>query len=415
MTTPAATDVTTAFECRVCHNPDLITFLKLGPTPAPNGFLSESQLNASEVYYPLDICFCQKCGMVQLAHVVNPEVMFKDYDYIPSTSRTMTDHFTALAQYATQKATLGANDLVMDIGSNDGTLLKNFLKDGIFVLGVDPAENLAKVANDAGIETVNALFTANLAKTLATKRKAKVILGTNVFAHVPNVHDFLEGAKTLLTDDGLLIVEFPYLMDMVEKVEFDTIYQEHFSYFGLHPILNLVQQHGMGLVDATRTPVHGGSIRITISKTPCTTPATVQAMIENEIAAGLMKPETYFKFAQRVGKIRHDLVNLLWELKASGKRIVGYGAPAKGNVLLNYYRIGSETLDYVVDSIPRKQGKFTPGTHLQIFPEAKLMEDKPDYALLLSWNFADEILSKQTAFRKQGGKFILPIPDVRVV
>lgn len=414
--TPQTPEVVHLKNCLICHNKDLLIFLKLGPTPAPNAFLAAEQINAAEKYYPLDVCFCPECGMVQLAHIVNAEVMFKDYVYIPSTSKTTDDHFSGLAQYAIQKAPLGATDLVVDVGSNDGFLLKKFLKSGIKVLGIDPAENLAKIATAEGIETINTYFTQASAEKIAREKgKAKVILGTNVFAHVPDPHDFLEGAKTLLANDGLLIVEFPYLVDLMDKVEFDTIYQEHLSYFGLSPIAKLVQQHNMGLVDATRFPVHGGSLRVTISRKPAPIGAGAQALLDMESSRGFLKPETYQLFSQKVEKIRHDLTHLLWELKSQGKRIVGYGAPAKGNVMLNYCRIGSETLDYIVDSISYKQGKYTPGTHIPIYPESKLQEDRPDYALLLAWNFADEIIKKQDGFKKAGGQFILSVPEVKIL
>lgn len=409
-------EVVSIQECLVCRNKDLLKFLQLGPTPIPNGFLEGGLLHEAEKFYPLDVCFCRECGMVQLAHIVNSEVMFKDYAYVPSTSQTMYQHFSGLAHYAMQKGSLKKTDKVVDIGSNDGFLLKNFLKAGIKVLGIDPAENLAKIATEAGVETVNTFFTQKTAQKIAEEKgKAKVILGTNVFAHVPDPHDFLEGAKTLLLDDGILIIEVPYLVNLMDKIEFDTIYQEHLSYFSLTPISKLVCQHQMGLIDATLVPVHGGSLRVTISRKPQPVAPGPQALINEELSRGFLKPETYLHFSQKVNKIRHDLMNLLWELKLKGKRIVGYGAPAKGNVLMNYCRIGVETLHYIVDSIPHKQGKYTPGTHIPIYPESKLEEDFPDYALLLAWNFADEIIKKQEGYRKKGGKFIVAIPEVKVL
>lgn len=402
--------------CRICDNRKLLTFLQLGPTPIPNGFLEPEQLNCAEKFYPLDVCFCSECGMVQLAHNVDSGVMFRNYVYVPSTSQTMNDHFAGLAQYAMQKAALKKTDRVVDIGSNDGFLLKNFLRAGIQVLGVDPAENLAKKANEAGVETIATFFTKNTAeKIVKEKGKVKVILGTNVFAHAPDLHDFLEGVKTLLSDDGLFIVEFPYLMSLMDKVEFDTIYQEHLSYFGLTPIARLIEQHQMGLMDATLMPIHGGSLRVTISPRPCRTSSDAQALINMELARGFLNPETFLGFSKKVNKIRNDLSNLLWEIKLQGKRIVGYGAAAKGNVMLNYCRIGPEILDYVVDSIPYKHGKYTPGMHIPIYPESKLLEDAPDYALLLAWNFADEIVRKQEVYRKNGGKFILSVPEVKII
>ena len=242
-----------------------------------------------------------------------------------------------------------------------------------------------------------------------------MILGTNVVAHVPDLHDFLEGIKILLDEGGLFIAEFPYLVDLLEKVEFDTIYQEHLSYFSLSPFIHLLKQHGLGLVDVERISVHGGSLRVTMSVGNKTVCDNAKELLKLEAEMGLFKAKTYLNFGKKVDKIRHELVQLLWGLRLQGKRIVGYGASAKGNVMLNYCRIGPETLDYIVDSISYKQGKFTPGMHIPIYPESRLLEDQPDFALLLAWNFADEIIKKQGIYRSRGGKFLLSIPELTIV
>ncbi|MBI3103886.1 class I SAM-dependent methyltransferase [Candidatus Daviesbacteria bacterium] len=401
--------------CRACGSHDLLTFLQLGPTPVPNGFLKSDHRHKAEKFYPLDVCFCKNCGLVQLAHVVSPKVMFKNYVYIPSTSETMRTHFASLAQQAIKKAGAKEEDLVLDIGSNDGTLLSSFKKQKMKVLGVDPAENLAKKANKEGINTICALFTKSLAKKIRKDMgRIKIITATNVVAHVHNLDDFLEGIKTLLSDDGLFIAEFPYLLDLIEKVEFDTIYQEHLSYFSITPFDKLIKSHDLNLIDVERLPVHGGSVRVFVSKKG-TTGLKVKQLLQLEQKKKLLSPETYLRFRRKVDKIRHELVQQLWDLRLQGKSIVGYGASAKGNVMLNYCRIGPETLDYIVDSIPYKQGKFTPGMHIPIFPESKLLEDQPDYTLLLAWNFAQEIIKKQAQYRKRGGKFILAIPKLTIV
>lgn len=403
-------------KCRACDGEDLFLFLQLGPTPVPNGFLRAHHRHKAEKFYPLDVCFCKSCGLVQLAHVVSPKVMFKNYVYIPSTSKIMRDHFSKLSKDAVKKIGVKKDDLVVDVGSNDGTLLKSFQILGLKTLGVDPAENLAKKANQEGVETIAKLFTNDLAKQIKRSRgKARIITATNVVAHIHDLHDFIEGAKTLLSDDGLLIVEFPYLVDLIDKVEFDTIYQEHLSYFSVTPLDKLLKSHGMSLVDIIRIPIHGGSIRVYISKEKKQASNKVNKLLKLEEKKGLFKIETYLNFRRRVDKTRHELVQLLWGLKLKGKKIVGYGASAKGNIALNYCRIGPETLDYIVDSIPYKHGKFTPGMHIPIFSEQKLKEDRPDFALLLAWNFADEIIEKQSEYRKQGGKFILMLPEVRIV
>lgn len=402
--------------CRVCDGRNLLLFLQLGPTPAPNGFLKANSRHRAEKFYPLDICFCQDCGLVQLAHVVSPKIMFKNYVYIPSTSETMRSHFASLAKQAIKETNAKLGDLSVDIGSNDGTLLKSFAQLGMKILGVDPAENLAKQANQEGVKTICALFT----KKLVTKIKknygeARIITATNVVAHVHDLHDFLEGIKTLLSDDGLFIAEFPYLIDLIEKVEFDTIYQEHLSYFSITPFERLIKRHGLYLIDVQRLPVHGGSVRVFVSKEPKNLNEKGKKLLELERKRGILTPQTYLKFRRKVDRVRHELVQLLWKLRLENKQIVGYGASAKGNIILNYCRIGPETLDYIVDSIPYKQGKFTPGMHIPIFPESKLLKDQPDYTLLLAWNFADEIIKKQHEYRKRGGKFILAIPKLTVV
>ncbi len=403
-------------QCRACDSKNLFLFLQLGPTPVPNGFLNGHHRHRAEKFYPLDVCFCRDCGLVQLAHVVSPKVMFKNYVYIPSTSETMLNHFEKLVTEAIKKTTAGGEDLTVDIGSNDGTLLKFFKSKGIKILGVDPAENLAKKANKEGVNTICALFTKELAKNIKKEHgTAKIITATNVFAHVHNLHDFLEGIKVLLSDDGLFIVEFPYLYDLLEKVEFDTIYQEHLSYFSITPLDKLLKVHGLTLIDVQRLPVHGGSVRVFVSKQSQTVNNRVRKLLKLEKRAGLLNPEIYLKFRRKVDKVRHELVQELWRLRLKKKKIVGYGASAKGNIILNYCRIGPETLDYIVDSIPYKQGKYTPGMHIPIYPELKLLEDQPDYTLLLAWNFADEIIKKQSEYRKKGGKFILALPNLRIV
>ncbi len=402
--------------CRACDSNNLLLFLQLGPTPVPNGFLKAHHRHRAEKFYPLDVCFCKDCGLVQLAHVVSPKVMFKNYVYIPSTSETMRTHFADLAKQAVKKTGAKEGDLVLDIGSNDGTLLKSFSSYKMKILGVDPAENLAKKANQEGVKTVCGLFTHDLAKKIRKDEgAARIITGTNVVAHVHDLNDFLEGIKILLSDEGLFICEFPYLIDLIEKIEFDTIYQEHLSYFSITPFLKLLKKHNLFLLDVQRIPVHGGSVRVFVSKKPLKPSKQVKKLLQLEKNKEILKPETYLKFRRKVDKVRHELVQLLWSLRLKKKQIVGYGASAKGNIILNYCRIGPETLDCIVDSIPYKQGKFTPGMHIPIFPEEKLLKDQPDYTLLLAWNFADEIIKKQSEYRKRGGKFILALPKLTIV
>lgn len=402
--------------CRICKSKDLQLFLQLGPTPVPNGFLNPEDYDLAEKFYPLDVCFCKNCGLVQLAHVVSPEVMFKNYLYVPSTSTTMLAHFDSMARDSVKKSKIKKGDLVIDIGSNDGTLLKSFKKLSMGVLGIDPAENLTKKANQEGIRSICSLFTKELAESIVKKYgRAKIITATNVVAHVHDLHNFCKGIKVILEDDGLFIGEFPYLVDLIRKVEFDTIYQEHLSYFSLTPLKRLFEMNGIHLIDVKRTSIHGGSIRVFVSKKFQEPSESVKKLLKLEVKVRILKSETYLKFRKKVDKLRHDLVQLLWNLRLKNKRVVGYGASAKGNIILNYCRLGPETLDYIVDSIPYKQGKLTPGMHIPIYPESKLLEDQPDYTLVLAWNFANEIMKKQSLYKKRGGKFILAIPKVKVV
>ncbi|QQG43474.1 MAG: class I SAM-dependent methyltransferase [Candidatus Daviesbacteria bacterium] len=402
--------------CRACDNKNLTTFLQLGPTPIPNGFLEASELNQAEKFYPLDVSFCGECGMVQLGHVVDPNVMFKNYVYVPSTSTTMVQHFGELATDATQRVNLETGDLVVDIGSNDGTLLKAFKRYGATILGVDPATNLATLANEQGVPTINELFDKNLALSIRSQHgPARVISATNVVAHVHNLHDFFEGVHDLLADNGKLVMEFPYLVNLIEGGEFDTIYQEHLSYLSINPLQKLLAQHGLNLTSPRLIDIHGGSIRVFATKSKPESDDGVTAFITTEREKGMLDLETYSRFQMDVNRVRHDLVEALWSLRFADRKVVGYGASAKGNILTNYCRIGVESLPYIVDSIPYKQGKYTPGMHIPIYPEDQLLEDQPDYALLLAWNFADEIVQKQGTFQKRGGKFIRPIPVLKVI
>lgn len=403
--------------CRICKNNDLLEFFSLGAMPPPNLFPKSDDNLENEPFYPLDVYFCQHCGLVQLKHVVNPNIMFRDYIYITSGSNTMVEHFGRLAEELVKKFKLNSDSLVVDIGSNDGTLLSHFKRLGPRTLGIDPAENLVSVAAEKGIEQLPLLFTNQSAKKVRQKYgRAKVITATNVFAHVNDLHDFVRGLKTLLTNDGIFIAEFPYLVDLLEKEELDTIYHEHLSYFAIRPLLTLFEKHDLKLFDVKRLPVHGGSIRLYVRRGgKKTLTPVVKELLRLEERMGMETSKPYLDFAKKAYDKRRNLVKFLSDLKAKGKQIIGYGAAAKGNILLNFCNIGPEILDYIVDAIPDKQGRITPGVHIPVYPEAKLLEDMPDYALLLAWNFADEILEKNKEYRKKGGKFILVVPEIKIV
>lgn len=400
--------------CRACKGKNLEKFLSLGKMPLVNSFLKKEELSSEEPRFPLDVYFCANCGMVQLGEVVPPEIMFKDYVYVSGTSETMKAHFAEFAEEAVKKI---GNGLVIDIGGNDGTFLKAFKKLVAKTLNVEPASNIAEIARKDGIETVNEFWGTKVAREIVKKYgKAEIITGTNVFAHVNDLDEFINAAKIVLEDDGALVVEFPYLVDMIENTEFDTIYHEHLSYIAVRPMITLFRRLGMDVVDAVRTEVHGGSIRIYAMKAGVGRASKkISQLVELEKKMGLDKFGTYEEFGVRVDEIKRELLELLRKIKSDGKRIVGYGAPAKGNVLMNYAEIGTKFLDYVVDKNPLKQSLFTPGTHLQVYPPEKIKKDKPDYLLILAWNFADEIMKQQIGFKQVGGKFIIPIPKPRII
>lgn len=405
--------------CRICKSQDLHRFLVLGHHPPSDAFLKEEQLNSPETSYPLDVFFCNNCRLVQLGYVVPPEILFPpDYPYTSSVSDTMPIHFAEFVKEAVERFGLNSNALVVDIGSNDGTLLRGFRNLGVRTLGVEPATNISKIATSRGIETINAFWSKEIVnKIIQEKGKAKIITGTNVFAHVNDLDDFLLGVNTLLDDDGVLIVEFPYLVDLIEKIEFDTIYHEHLSYFSVWPLVILFKRFDLEIFDVKRVPVHGGSIRIFVKRSSAEWPVTnsVKSLIDLENQMKFDIFETYTIFTEKVNNLRKELLNLLKELKDQGKKIVGYGAPAKGNTLLNYCKIGTDMIEFIVDKSPLKQGLYTPGMHIPVFPVEKLLEDIPDYILILPWNFKEEIMKQQEKFKESGGKFIIPVPQPRVI
>jgi len=404
--------------CRVCKKKSLKRFLSLGNMPSVNNFLTAYQLNEPEYMFPLNVCYCSDCGMVELEEVVDPEYMFTNYVYISSFSKTMLKHFEDLAAFLVKRFGLNSSTLVTEIGSNDGTLLKFFKKAEVRVLGIDPAKNLAKVANEVGIETWNDFFNAKLSrKIVKNKGHSTLIVGTNVFAHIDDLDNVLEGLDIALSEDGVFVAEFPYLLNLVEGLQFDTIYHEHLSYFALKPLIHLFSRFGFEIFDVQRIPVHGGSIRIFVGKRKAKRAPSkfLNELLDLEKDTGLYDPCTLKKFAGEVKMIKKDLRELLMSLRKKGKRVVGFGAPAKGNILLNYCGIDNRLLSYVTDNIPYKQGLYTPGTHLQVFPEEKIIKDRPDYLLLLPWNFKDEILNKLTDFRRLGGHIIVPVPRVEVL
>jgi SAM-dependent methyltransferase len=403
--------------CILCASDAVEEFLDLGETALANQFLRADEIDADEAKYPLRIGFCHGCGHVQLTDSVPPGEMFDNYLYISSASDTLKNHLWELSDLLVRRYGLGAQDLVIDIGCNDGTLLKGFQRHGVRPLGVDPAQNLAVFTDGTGIERCTRLFTSASAKDIVGRwGHASLISATNTFPHIQDLGDFIDGLKTALRPGGVFVIEMHYLLDIIEQVAFDTIYHEHVSYWALGPMKRLFEAHGMTVVDAERVPLHHGQLRVHVQRQgEGTTHPSVEKILLAEKAAGLDRFSTYTEFAARAHKIKRDLHATLSRLADRGERVAGYGAPAKGNTLLGFLDIGPTLLPYIVDKSPLKQGLYTPGTHIPVVQPERLLSDQPDYVLLLAWNFADEIVAQQKEYQKRGGKFMVPVPEVRVL
>jgi SAM-dependent methyltransferase len=402
----------------MCGSPRLKTFLDLGFTPPADQFLRPDQLQEPETYYPLCVASCRKCGLAQLDHVVSPEILYRrDYPYESSTTKFGRQHWLEFATTVTKRLGLNAKSLVIDVGSNVGVLLESFRQQGTRVLGIDPASNIVRLAEKRGIETVDEFFAHPVAVKVAKQHgKAALITATNVFAHVHDLRDFMLGVDHLLEPRGVFIFEAPYFGNLVNQVEFDTIYHEHLSYLSLEPIVEFLAELNMEVFDVQERDIHGGSFRVFVArKGSYPTEATVQTFLDREKKIKLRDDSTLKKFATAVEDNRRSLMTLLHDLKKDGKKIAGVSAPAKGMTLLNYCRIGPELLDFVTEKSTLKIGRFTPGTHIPVVSDDVLVQQKVDYALLLAWNFAEEIMGNLKDFRKGGGKFILPVPVPRVV
>lgn len=404
--------------CRSCGKTALRDILALGTTPLANALLDASEPNEVEARVPLTLCVCRECSMVQLRETVDPEVLFRDYVYFSSFSDAMLRHAESIVMSTIERERLDEDSLVVEIASNDGYLLQYYKREEIPVLGVEPAANIAEVAErDRGIPTITDFFSARLARDLRAQGKAaSVIHANNVFAHVPDTNGFMEGIAALLSDSGVAIIEAPYVKPMLDNCEFDTIYHEHIFYFSLTAVDRLARRHGLRVADVEQLSIHGGSLRFFLRHTAGAVPSErVGDLLAEEQAWGVDGEAAYDTFADRVKELRVQLRKMLSDLKSDGARIAAYGASAKGSTMLNYFGIGRETIDFVVDRSTVKQGRFTPGTHLPIESPALLIERVPDYVLLLTWNFSDEILAQQADFRSSGGKFIIPVPEPVIV
>jgi hypothetical protein len=404
--------------CRTCGSKNLKLILDLGKTALVNDFLKPEEVDGYKVSLPLRVVLCPDCSLVQLADTVDPKILYSHYAYVTSTSTTMDTHLNKMMTHLLSTARLGAGSKVLEIASNTGVFLKKFKEQGCEVLGIEPAGNIADVALATAIPTRKEFFNAATARKLkAGWGAADLILGRHVFAHIDDLRDLVAGLEAVSHQDTLIAFEVPYLVDFFEHTEYDTIYHEHLSYISVRSIEALVKNSPFALSRVDHYPIHGGSILFHLRhRASKTMPhASVAQALEKEKQMCLAEPATWAAFAQRVNHIRTELPALLRRLKAQGKRIIGYGASAKGNTLLNTCGLGTQELDYIIDNTPFKQNKIAPGSWLPVRPPEMLLKDQPDYALLLAWNFAPEIIRRETEYQQRGGRFIVPIPEPRVV
>lgn len=401
--------------CRACGE-DIVQFFSLGPMPLVNSFLRKNQFK-KEKKYDLSVGCCPKCSLIQLMESVSPDELFTNYLYFSSTSSSFLEHCRETARYLKRRLGLNSRSLVLEIASNDGSQLQCFKDLGIQVLGIDPANNVVKVANERGIKTIPEFFNYKLAKSLATKRhiKADIVFGANILAHVPQITDFLNGVKLILKPKGSAVFEFPYIKGLFEK-KFDIIYHEHVFYYSMLALRNLFQKINLEIYDVGITPMQGGSLRIFASYPgEFHVSRNVKKMVTDELRNGFDRIESYQKINIAVNQLKKKIITLLKKIKSRGKIIAAYSASAKGNILLNYFGINNNYLDFIVDKAKAKQGLYTPGTHLRVYSPDKIYKDKPDYLLILCWNIADEIIKEHAEYKKSGGKFIIPIPELKII
>lgn len=404
--------------CRLCEGSELALVFKLAPTPPANNFLRKEQLGEKEEKFPLDLFFCRTCKHVQILDVVDPEILFRNYVYVSGTSTQFVQHFQRYSDAIASRYGLQSGQFAFEIGSNDGTLLRCFKDKGLKVLGVDPARKIAENATAAGIPTLPLFFHEGVAKELKAQHgAADVILANNVFAHIDDLASIAKGVEHMLSDKGVFVFEVSYLVDVFEKTLFDTIYHEHLDYHSVGPLVSFFERHGLELINAERVDSHGGSLRATAQKKggPHKVAAGVQDLVALEKSLGLYEEATYQTFAKNIEAVGQALGKRLRELKSQGKKIAAFGAPAKATTLMHHFKIGPEFVDYIIDDSPLKQGLYSPGYHIPVVSSEAITREKPDYLVILAWNFADFIIKKHPEYPKQGGHFIVPLPQLREV
>jgi SAM-dependent methyltransferase len=402
--------------CRLCGGRDLTLVLALTPTPPANAFVDEASKTTEQTCFPLDVFFCETCKHVQLLDVVDPAVLFENYVYVSGTSPSFVKHFDDYAAALITRFAPEQNSLIVDIGSNDGTLLAAFQKRGFRGLGIDPARDIARRATEAGVETIADFFSPALANTIVTDHgAAAIVTANNVFAHADDLNAIIEGVRTLLAPDGVFVFEVSYLADVVADTLFDTIYHEHLAYHSVRPLETFFAASGMRLFGVERVGSHGGSIRgmACLADAPHQADGSVAALIAAERDAGLDRAETYLAFGADIDALGRQLKTLIEGIKADGKTIAGFGAPAKATTLMYHFGIDADDIDFIVDDSPLKQGLYSPGTHVPVVGADTLYERRPDYVLILAWNFAHAIMDKHSAFLDGGGRFIVPLPELK--
>jgi SAM-dependent methyltransferase len=418
MTLTATPEKIATMPCRFCRADLRKTFVDLGMSPLCETFPAEKDFNRGETYYPLHVYVCEKCFLVQLQEYETPDQIFSDYAYFSSFSDSWLKHCDNYCGKMKERFGLSKDSFVVEVASNDGYLLQYFVKRGVPVLGIEPAANVAKVAVEKGVPSLVRFFGTKVAEELASEgRCADLVLGNNVLAQVPDLNDFVEGLKVLLKPDGVLTLEFPHLLRLIERNEFDTIYHEHFSYFSLLTTVKIMEAHGMKVFDVDELPTHGGSLRVYACRREDEThklQPNVAKVLKDEEAAGLASPKGYESFPSQVKRTKLDLLEFLLSAARQGKRVAGYGAPGKSATLLHFCGIGRDLIEYTVDRSPYKQGRYLPGTHIPIFHPDRIRETKPDYVVILPWNLKDEITEQLQYIREWGGRFVVPIPQVKV-